>query len=225
MSDLNIEKNLLALEEELDTHVSLRHHLLLNISASSISTEKYFYIIKGYVQYSKKFPTLLSSILSQWQDNIKVSEKVNQVFSEELSLNTNELSHSEQLNACADSSLLGFKTDVLVHYELAANTYADKIIKYSETDKFIALGIIGPGTEFIVPKIYDHFLKWFRKSNEKYDYSFFEEHAIVDIHHADLIRKAIYLSTTKSSDFEKIRTGANYALDMRNELWDTLLNI
>lgn len=203
-------------------HPALSNPLLHKLSESQYDRSQVAHLVKGYVRYSKIFPKLLRTSMGFWKERQDIHSRLEGIFADEVN-GSHGLSHSEQLDSCARSFGVDFREEVLDRIGTHYVTYAEKLLALCKSDKFTALGVIGPATEWVVPHIYMNFIRWFEKNGpEKYEFSFFSEHIEVDKEHASVIAEVIALATESQADRDQVAAGAYAALDARNTLWENI---
>ncbi|HXN07411.1 MAG TPA: iron-containing redox enzyme family protein [Nitrospiria bacterium] len=92
-----------------------------------------------------------------------------------------------------------------------------------EADFRFALGAIGPGHEFSIPKMFGFLVDGIKKNTalEEEDYEYFTFHIIQDQHHAEVFNELIS-HFNKEEDQKQIRAGALRSLEARKRFWDGL---
>lgn len=207
---------------EIISHESLRHPVLRHLSNNDYDKYQAGHIIKGYVRYSRIFPRLLKICMNHWKDCPEIHAKLRSIFDDEV--NVDGISHSKQLNNCADSFRMPYDEGVLDKIGEIYIDYANTLLRLCNADPSTALGVIGPATEWVVPNIYVNFIRWFEQNNpDEYEFSFFTEHLEVDKEHASLIADVIVDAGHHGADRATIEAGALEALRARIALWDGIM--
>lgn len=205
--------------DEIISHDSLQHPVLQTLKTNGYNEYQAGHIIKGYVRYSRIFPRLLTVGMNHWKDSSEIYEKLHSIFDDEV--NVEGTSHSDQLNMCADSFDIEYDEDILEKIGEVYIEYAQTLLELCQSDKSVALGVVGPATEWVVPNIYTNFISWFQQNEpEKYEFSFFTEHLEVDKEHASLIADVIVDAKKIGASIKTVSEGAYKALKARNTLWD-----
>jgi pyrroloquinoline quinone (PQQ) biosynthesis protein C len=206
------------------TTLAVKHIFLDAIREGKVCFEAMGYIIKGYVEYSKMFPGLIARILEEWQNDHVVRKWLGQLLEEELSSPSTKFPHHKQLDICADSFNIAFDRIKLKYFKDECTAYGNIVSSIVQSNKYIALGMLGPGTEHIVPDIYNNFIVWFKsQQNADLDYRYFLEHVEADKAHSRYFYESICAACTSSDKVTLVDTGLNYATDQRVKLWDSLM--
>lgn len=210
-------KTLNMIYQDCTAHDVLKHDLLIDIGKGLVNTKGMAHIIKAYVTYSVEFPSLINNIIKQWTWHPDTMLLLSQLLKEEKDLDGK--THAEQLASCADSLGVHYDSDILDRMALYCKEYAVQINSMIEKGKSFSLGIIGPGTENVVPILYKPFLFWLQSSAPDSDNTFFREHAVIDIKHSSLLKTCI---ENEVKDNVELHEGAMYALNQRKILFDKL---
>ncbi len=101
--------------------------------------------------------------------------------------------------------------------------FVDKYLNIRFLNYIEAFGGMGPGTEYIVPKMYTYIREGCRKAGlSEDDVLFFSAHIELDVEHAEGIKDSLLPFAQTEDHQEILRFGALDVLDARTVLWDGL---
>ncbi|ODS33689.1 MAG: PQQ biosynthesis protein C [Candidatus Scalindua rubra] len=101
--------------------------------------------------------------------------------------------------------------------------FVDKYLNIRFLDYITAFGALGPGTEYIVPKMYTYIREGCKKAGLSDDeVLFFTAHIELDVEHAEGLKEGLIPFAQTEENQEKLRFGAMDFLDARTVLWDGL---
>lgn len=213
-------KEIDAIYNDCYAHSVLKHPLLIEIGSGTVATKNMAHIIRAYVAYSMEFPGIIEHIINFWTWDTSTDFLLKRLLREENDMKGE--THAQQLANCADSLGIPYDKIFLDKLELPCKNYANQIGNMVRKGKDFALGMIGPGTENIVPMLYTPYLTWLQRFAPNADHTFFREHAVIDISHSELLRKCIDKEVT---DIQEFAAGADFALTQRSMMYDSLHDV
>jgi len=182
-----------------------------------------------YSYYSKDFTAYLGGAI-ETLDNGKHREMIMENLEEEQGVE-----NATELDKVSHKILFeNFKTSTGVDEKyMEANPYCTTVKiwrdlflqKCRSSQKGLAVGAIGIGTEYVVPNIYAHFYHGITEHTDitEEEAYFFKLHAYADVEHSEDLKSVLIDLAEDYEVREAIRFGVFSSLNLRRTFWDVML--
>ncbi|MCP4364716.1 MAG: iron-containing redox enzyme family protein [Planctomycetes bacterium] len=217
------------LRKEIHSHPAMTHSFLKRFAEGDLKKEGPRIFAEQYYQYSKHFSRYLAFVIGTIPDEPAREPLIKNLFEEyggreeEQRGMDLDLVHANIFRSFCKAT--GADPDHLDDVALLPETslFVERYFNLPNLDFVTGLGALGPGTEYIVPYIYEPISKGLTKMGyKKEDILFFDAHIELDVEHAENIWHSISPYANKEENHEKLRHGTLYMLESRQVFWSGL---
>jgi len=219
------------LEADIMKHPAVQDHSYLQKFRKKANMDAVKLYAEQYYCFSRHFSRYLAGAVAICPDEAGRAPLIKNLFeeyggrSEEQKGMDEELTHPAIFRRFLRAAGVDTSPEALNSIEMLPETklFVEKYLNIHYMDYVEALGALGPGTEYIVPTMYQPIREGCKKAGIDDDgVLFFSAHIELDVEHAANIRHSLSFCSQTEEDQAKIRKGAFDFLDARLVLWDGL---
>ncbi len=219
------------LEKECLDHPALNHSYLKKFEAGKVNKEHIKLFAEQYYCFSRHFSRYLAALVAITPDEASRAPLIKNLHEEyggrqeENRDMDPELTHPAIFRRFLRSVGIDTSQENLAAIKPLPETklFVDKYLNIRFLNYIEAFGGMGPGTEYIVPKMYTYIREGCRKAGLSEDnVLFFSAHIELDVEHAEGIKDSLLPFAQTEDHQEILRFGALDFLDARTVLWDGL---
>jgi quercetin dioxygenase-like cupin family protein/pyrroloquinoline quinone (PQQ) biosynthesis protein C len=212
------------LKQRMDTHPMWNSKLLKACELGHFTKDDFKILFEQYFIYSKNFTRYLCALMANMEDDFHRSQLSENIWEEgggeDLSKRHSEIFRQFLIQG------LDVKIDEIKFRDFSSQ-FMNKYLSYCMTKPGLeGSAFLSFGTEAIVPRLYNIFLKGMKKTDiETKHLHFFELHVECDDEHAETLEE-IVLSFSNEANFEqRCFDGINAALDLREQFFNDLFSL
>src|SRR4030067_421710 len=219
------------LEAEVLKHPAANDHPYLQKFRTNADMKAVNLYAEQYYCFSRHFSRYLAGAIAICPDEAGRAPLIKNLFeeyggrSEEKKGMNAELTHPAIFRMFLRAAGVNTDQQALDNIKMLPETklFVEKYLNIHYMDYVEDLGALGPGTEYIVPTMYQPIREGCKRAGLNDDaVLFFSAHIELDVEHAANIRNSLAFCSKTEEQQRKIRKGAFDFLDARTVLWDGL---
>jgi pyrroloquinoline-quinone synthase len=219
------------LQQDCLDHPALNHSYLKKFEAGKVNKNHVKLFGEQYYCFSRHFSRYLAALVAITPDEASRAPLIKNLHEEyggrqeEHRDMDPELTHPAIFRKFLRSVGIDTSPEVLDAIKPLPETklFVDKYLNIRFLSYIEAFGALGPGTEYIVPKMYTYIREGCRKAGlSEDDVLFFSAHIELDVEHAEGIKNSLLPFAQTEDHQEILRRGAMDFLDARTVLWNGL---
>ncbi len=212
-------------------HPALNHSYLKKFEAKKVNKDQVKIFAEQYYCFSRHFSRYLAALVAITPDEASRAPLIKNLHEEyggrqeENQDMDAERTHPAIFRGFLRSVGIDTSPEALNAIKPLPETklFVDKYLNIRFLNYIEAFGGMGPGTEYIVPKMYTYIREGCRGAGlSEDDVLFFSAHIELDVEHAEGIRDSLLPFAQTEDHQEILRYGALDFLDARTVLWDGL---
>lgn len=225
-NELMIQFEIDHLQVFVEGHEAVNHPFLLDLGNTNCDRDRFRRFGLQHYQLVKHFTGYMEQLLINAPSS---REKlwIAKVLVDEYGEGSDQKDHAElyrEFLAAAGASR-GEEDRISVHENvLAFIEEHQRIVR--EAPFLVALGSLGPGHEWAIPKMFAPIIDALRSTgfNES-DIQYFTLHSEQDVDHGNWLKSAITSMATTSDHVEQLRHGAELSLNARYKFWSAMRDV